>query len=114
MKSHRKELWLETPTRRAFLNITPQVEAAVRASGVQEGLCLVNAMHITASVFINDDESGLHADYERWLERLAPEKPHAQYDHNRTGEDPAAAGPTPTSSARSWAARSTAAGGSAP
>jgi secondary thiamine-phosphate synthase enzyme len=87
MKSHRQELWFDTPTRRAFLNITPQIEAAVRASGVREGLCLVNAMHITASVFINDDESGLHADYERWLERLAPEKPHTQYDHNRTGED---------------------------
>ncbi len=75
------------PKRRALLNITPEVEQAVRASGVKEGLCLVNAMHITASVFINDDESGLHADYERWLETLAPEKPHAQYDHNRTGED---------------------------
>ncbi len=87
MKTHRQELWFETPTRRAFLNITPQVEAAVRASGVREGLVLVNAMHISASVFINDDESGLHADYERWLERLAPEKPHSQYDHNRTGED---------------------------
>jgi secondary thiamine-phosphate synthase enzyme len=87
MKSHRQELWFEVPQRRALLNITPQVEAAVRVSGVREGLCLVNAMHITASVFINDDESGLHADYERWLERLAPEKPHAQYDHNRTGED---------------------------
>jgi secondary thiamine-phosphate synthase enzyme len=87
MKTHRQELWFETPTRRAFLNITPQVEAALRASGIQEGLCLVNAMHISASVFINDDESGLHADYERWLEKLAPEKPHSQYDHNRTGED---------------------------
>ena len=87
MKSHRQELWFETPTRRAFLNITPQVAAAIRASGVQEGLCLVNAMHISASVFINDDESGLHADYERWLEKLAPEKPHSTYDHNRTGED---------------------------
>lgn len=87
MKSHRQELWFETPTRRAFLNITPQVAAAVRASGVREGLCLVNAMHISASVFINDDESGLHADYERWLEKLAPEKPHSAYDHNRTGED---------------------------
>ena len=87
MKSHRQELWFETPTRRAFLNITPQVEAALRASGIKEGLCLVNAMHISASVFINDDESGLHADYERWLEKLAPEKPHSQYDHNRTGED---------------------------
>jgi secondary thiamine-phosphate synthase enzyme len=87
MKTHRQELWFETPTRRAFLNITPQVEAALRASGIREGLCLVNAMHISASVFINDDESGLHADYERWLEKLAPEKPHSQYDHNRTGED---------------------------
>lgn len=87
MKSHRQELWFETPTRRAFLNITAQVTAAIRASGVQEGLCLVNAMHISASVFINDDESGLHADYERWLEKLAPEKPHSAYDHNRTGED---------------------------
>jgi len=87
MKSHRQELWFDTPTRRAFVNITPQVEAAVRASGVREGLCLVNAMHITASVFINDDESGLHADYERWLEKLAPEKPPSAYDHNRTGED---------------------------
>ena len=67
MKSHRQELWFETPTRRAFLNITPQVEAALHGSGIQEGLCLVNAMHISASVFINDDESGLHADYERWL-----------------------------------------------
>ena len=87
MKSHRQELWFETPARRAFLNITPQVEAALRASGIREGLCLVNALHITASVFINDDESGLHADYERWLEKLAPEKPHSAYDHNRTGED---------------------------
>jgi secondary thiamine-phosphate synthase enzyme len=87
MKSHRQELWFEVPKRRALINITHEVEAAVRASGVGEGLCLVNAMHITASVFINDDESGLHADYERWLEKLAPEKPHAQYDHNRTGED---------------------------
>jgi secondary thiamine-phosphate synthase enzyme len=87
MKSHRQELWFEVPTRRAFLNITPQVEAALTASGIKEGLCLVNAMHISASVFINDDESGLHADYERWLEKLAPEKPHSQYDHNRTGED---------------------------
>ena len=87
MKSHRQELWFETPTRRAFLNLTPQVAAAIRASGVREGLCLVNAMHISASVFINDDESGLHADYERWLEKLAPEKPHSAYDHNRTGED---------------------------
>ncbi len=87
MKTHRQELWFETPTRRAFINITPQVEAAIRTSGIKEGLCLVNAMHISASVFINDDESGLHADYERWLEKLAPEKPHSAYDHNRTGED---------------------------
>jgi len=87
VKTHRQELWFETPTRRAFLNITPQVEAAVRSSGVQDGLCLVNAMHISASVFINDDESGLQADYERWLEKLAPEKPHSAYEHNRTGED---------------------------
>jgi secondary thiamine-phosphate synthase enzyme len=74
-------------TRRAFLNITPQVEAAVRASGVQDGLCLVNAMHTSASGFINDDESGLHADHERWLEKLAPEKPPGTYEHNLTGED---------------------------
>ncbi len=87
MKTHRQELWFETSTRRAFLNLTPQVEKALEASGVREGLCLVNAMHISASVFINDDESGLHADYERWLERLAPEKPHGAYEHNRTGED---------------------------
>jgi len=87
MKTHRQELWFEVPARRAFLNITPQVDVALRASGIKEGLCLVNAMHISASVFINDDESGLHADYERWLEKLAPEKPHTQYDHNRTGED---------------------------
>jgi len=87
MKSHREELWFELPTRRGFVNITPQVEAAVRASGVREGLVLVNAMHITASVFVNDDEPGLHADFERWLERLAPHAPTAQYDHNRTGED---------------------------
>jgi secondary thiamine-phosphate synthase enzyme len=82
MKSHRQELLFETPTRRALLNITHEVTKAVRASGVAEGLCLVNAMHITASVFINDDEAGLHRDFERWLEKLAPEKPHAQYDHN--------------------------------
>ena len=87
MKTHRQELWFETPTRRAFINITPQIEAVLHASGIKEGLCLVNAMHISASVFINDDEAGLHADYERWLEKLAPEKPHSQYDHNRTGED---------------------------
>ncbi|MCC6355112.1 MAG: YjbQ family protein [Verrucomicrobiae bacterium] len=82
MKSHRKELWFQVPSRRALLNITPQVEEAVRASGVTEGLALVNAMHITASVFINDDESGLHQDFEDWLERLAPEKPYSQYRHN--------------------------------
>ena len=87
MKSYRKELWFEVPQRRAFLNITPQVEQCLRESGILEGLCLVNAMHITASVFINDDESGLHADFERWLEKLAPEKPYSAYDHNRTGED---------------------------
>lgn len=82
MKSFRKELTFRTPTRRALLNITPQVEAALVESGVREGLCLVNAMHITASVFINDDESGLHDDFEKWLEKLAPEKPHSQYRHN--------------------------------
>jgi secondary thiamine-phosphate synthase enzyme len=82
MKSYRKELWFDVPTRRAFLHITPEVEKCLRESGIREGLCLVNAMHITASVFINDNESGLHADYERWLERLAPEKPYDQYDHN--------------------------------
>ena len=82
MKSYRKELHLRTATRRAYVNITPQVEDALRESGVREGLCLVNAMNITASVFINDNESGLHRDFERWLEKLAPEKPHDQYDHN--------------------------------
>lgn len=87
MKSHRQELWFETPTRRAFINITPQIGFAVEASGIREGLCLVNAMHITASVFINDDERGLHEDYERWLEELAPHEPTEQYAHNRTGED---------------------------
>jgi secondary thiamine-phosphate synthase enzyme len=87
MKSYRKELWIEAPQRRAFFNLTPQVAQCLRESAIREGLCLVNAMHITASVFINDDESGLHADFERWLEKLAPEKPHGAYDHNRTGED---------------------------
>ena len=87
MKSHRKELWFQTPTRRAFVNITEFVRAELRASGVREGLCLVNAMHITASVFINDDEPGLHHDYEVFLERLAPHEPTTQYHHNRTGED---------------------------
>ncbi len=87
MKSFRKELWYQIPTRRAYVNITPQVEAALSESGIQEGLCLVNAMHITASVFVNDDEPGLHQDYERWLEALAPHAPTSQYEHNRTGED---------------------------
>ena len=87
MRSYRKELWFNIPKRRAFVNITPQVEECVRESGVKEGLCLVNAMHITASVFINDDESGLHQDYERWLEKLAPHEPVSQYLHNLTGED---------------------------
>ena len=82
MKSYRKELTLRAKTRRAYVNITPQVEAALSESGIREGLCLVNAMNITASVFINDNESGLHRDLERWLEKLAPEKPHDQYDHN--------------------------------
>jgi secondary thiamine-phosphate synthase enzyme len=82
MKSYREELWFEVPARRGLLNITPQVAQCLRASGIKEGLCLVNAMHITASVFINDDESGLHADFEKWLEKLAPEKPHGQYRHN--------------------------------
>lgn len=87
MKSHRQELWFETSTRTAFINITAQVEAALAASGVREGLCLVNAMHISASVFINDDESGLHQDLTRWLEGLAPHAPVRQWRHNDTGED---------------------------
>ena len=82
MKSFRKELWYNTAKRRELINITPEVEKALRESGIKEGLCLINAMHITASVFINDDESGLHADYEAWLEKLAPEKPYSQYKHN--------------------------------
>lgn len=86
MKSYRKELWFQTPTRRAFINITDQVEDCLRESGIREGLVLVNAMHITASVFINDDESGLHHDYEQWLEKLAPHEPVGQYRHN-VGED---------------------------
>jgi secondary thiamine-phosphate synthase enzyme len=86
MKSYRKELWFQTPTRRAFINITPQVEECLRESGITEGMSLVNAMHITASVFINDDESGLHNDFEVWLEKLAPHEPVSQYRHN-TGED---------------------------
>ena len=87
MKSYRKELWFEVPERRAFINIMPQVEKCLRESGIKEGLVLVNAMHITASVFINDDESGLHHDYDVWLEKLAPHEPVSQYRHNRTGED---------------------------
>lgn len=82
MRSYRKELWFHTDKRREFVNITPQVEDCLRESGIREGLCLVNPMHITASVFINDDEGGLHQDFKRWLERLAPEKPHSQYAHN--------------------------------
>ncbi len=82
MKSYRKELWFNTSQRRAFINITRDVETCLDESGIREGLLLCNAMHITASVFINDDEAGLHYDYEQWLERLAPEKPHSQYRHN--------------------------------
>jgi secondary thiamine-phosphate synthase enzyme len=87
MKSYRKELWFNVPGRRAFINITPQVEECLAESGIKEGIALVNAMHITASVFINDDEPGLHQDYEQWLERLAPHEPVSQYRHNLTGED---------------------------
>ena len=87
MKSYRKELWFNINKRREFVNITRDVEKALKESGIQEGLILVNAMHITASVFINDDESGLHEDYERWLEGLAPHAPTNRYLHNRTGED---------------------------
>ncbi|MDF1499183.1 MAG: secondary thiamine-phosphate synthase enzyme YjbQ [Anaerolineales bacterium] len=87
MNSYRKELWFNVPGRRAFINITPDVAETVQESGVQEGLVLVNAMHITASVFINDNESGLHQDYEKWLEEIAPHEPTSQYLHNRTGED---------------------------
>ena len=82
MKSYRKELWFNTSTRRALINITPKIEKCLNESKVKEGLCLVNAMHITASVFINDDESGLHNDFEKWLEKLAPEKPYSRYQHN--------------------------------
>jgi len=82
MKSYRKELWFNTKERYQFVHITKEVQEAVMDSGVEEGFCLVNAMHITASVFINDNESGLHSDFERWLEQLAPEKPHSQYAHN--------------------------------
>ena len=87
MKSFRKELWFNLPTRLGFVNITPQVEACLQESGIMEGLSLISAMHITASVFINDDESGLHQDYEHWLENLAPYEPTSQYKHNQTGED---------------------------
>ena len=87
MKSYRKELWFSTPNRRDYINITPQVDEAVAESGIREGLCLVNAMHITASVYINDDESGLLADYDEWLEQIAPHEPIGRYRHNRTGED---------------------------
>jgi secondary thiamine-phosphate synthase enzyme len=86
MKSYRKELWFQVPTRRGLINITPQVEECLKESGIREGLVLVNAMHITASVFINDDEPGLHQDFERWLEKLAPHEPVSQYRHN-VGED---------------------------
>ncbi len=86
MKSYRKELWFNLPTRRAFINITPKVEECLRESGIKEGIVLVNAMHITASVFINDDESGLHHDFDKWLEKLAPHEPVSQYRHNN-GED---------------------------
>jgi len=82
MKSYRKELWFNTTQRRQLLNITSEITKCINESGIKEGLVLVNAMHITASVFINDDEAGLHRDYEKWLEKLAPEKPHSQYDHN--------------------------------
>ena len=87
MKSYRKELWFNIQARRAFVNITPQVESCLAESGVREGLALINAMHITASVFINDDERGLHQDFEKWLESFAPHEPISQYQHNRTGED---------------------------
>jgi secondary thiamine-phosphate synthase enzyme len=87
MKSLTEYLWFNTPTERAIVNITPHIEELVRASGVKEGLLLCNAMHITASVFINDDEPGLHRDFDRWLEKLAPHEPISQYAHNNTGED---------------------------
>jgi secondary thiamine-phosphate synthase enzyme len=87
MKSYRKELWFNLPSRRGFVNITHEVEKALVESGIREGMCLVNAMHITASVFINDDEPGLHQDYDRWLEELAPHEPVSRYRHNDTGED---------------------------
>ncbi len=87
MRSYRRELWFNVPSRRGFVNITPKVDECLAASGIREGLVLVNAMHITASVFINDDEGGLHQDYEEWLEKLAPHEPVSRYRHNRTGED---------------------------
>ena len=87
MKAYTEHLWFNTRNRREFINITPQVEEILRKSGVKEGLCLVNAMHITASVFINDDERGLHKDFDKWLEKLAPHMPIPQYNHNLTGED---------------------------
>jgi secondary thiamine-phosphate synthase enzyme len=87
MKSYRKELWFNVPNRRGFINISQEVEDCLHESGIREGLILVSAMHITASVFINDNESGLHHDYEVWLEKLAPHEPTSQYWHNRTGED---------------------------
>ena len=87
MKSYRKELWFEIPARRGFVNITPEIRSCLAESGVQEGLVLANAMHITASVFINDDESGLHHDFDKWLEKLAPHEPTSGYRHNDSGED---------------------------
>jgi len=87
MKTYRKELWFSIPRRRDYINITAQVEECVKESGIKEGLALCNAMHISSSVFINDDERGLHKDFESWLERLAPERPYSQYRHNDTGED---------------------------
>ncbi len=87
MKSFRKELWFNIPERMDFVNITAEIESCIIESGIQEGLALVNAMHITASVFINDHESGLHRDYKKWLEKLAPHAPISQYSHNDTGED---------------------------
>lgn len=87
MKSYREEIWMHTSNRLDFINITDQVQQALKKSSIKEGLCLVNAMHITASVFINDDESGLHRDFKKWLEKMAPHAPISQYDHNNTGED---------------------------
>ena len=87
MKHYREELWFDTPTRRAYINISDQVQDAINKSGIKEGLVLVNAMHISASVYINDDEQGLLKDYDKWLERLAPHEPVSQYQHNDTGED---------------------------